>query len=202
MNLFCRFIVKSFSIFYPKKVYGKENIPQGKALLVCNHFRALDCGYIASIYNKDIRFLAKKEIVKNKLVGKIVKSFGAVPIDRENPELKTMLSVIKYLKAGHKVCIFPEGTRNKSGTNELQETKPGYIVFAISASCPIVPIIQIGKGKLFKRQKFIIGKPIEFTEYYGKKLDKETINKLNEIVRENLLNLSNILSDIKKKKCK
>lgn len=199
MNFLVKLVVNCFTIFYPIKIYGKENIPSGKALFICNHFRAIDCGYVAKAYKKDIKFLAKKELFKNKLTSKVLNFAGAIPVDRDNPELKTMLSVIKYLKEGHKVCVFPEGTRNKSGTTNLQDTKAGYVVFATSTSCPIVPIMLSGKGRFLKRQKMIIGKPIEFTEFYGKKLDKEKIEELNKIVRENLEKIQSSMSDIKAK---
>ena len=64
MNFFQKIPIFFFSLLYPIKVYGKENIPQGGAVLVCNHFRAIDCGFIARICDKDIKYLAKKEIFK------------------------------------------------------------------------------------------------------------------------------------------
>ena len=67
MNFLHKIPIFFWSIFYPIKIYGKENIPSGGAILVCNHFRAMDCGFVARAYDKDIKFLAKKEIFKNKI---------------------------------------------------------------------------------------------------------------------------------------
>ena len=64
MNFFQKIPVFFFSLMYPMKVYGKENVPDAGAVLVCNHFRAIDCGFIVRICDKDIKFLAKKEIFK------------------------------------------------------------------------------------------------------------------------------------------
>ena len=196
MNFFQKIPVFFFSLLYPIKVYGKENIPQGGAVIVCNHFRAIDCGFIARICDKDIKYLAKKELFKNKLLSKIIKSYGAIPIDRENPEMKSLLEAIKEIKKGNKLCIFPEGKRNVTGTSDLQEIKGGSVVFSVKAKCPIVPIMMLKKAKMFSRTKIIIGKPFELSEYYGKKLSEEDINALGQIVREKMIEQQNFLKQL------
>ena len=66
MNFLHKIPLRIFNLFYPLKIIGKENIPEGKAILCSNHFSLLDCGFVATAYSKDIKFLAKKEIFKNK----------------------------------------------------------------------------------------------------------------------------------------
>ncbi len=199
MNFFQKIPIFFFSLLYPMKVYGKENIPEGGAVFVCNHFRAIDCGFIARVCDKDIKYLAKKEIFKNKLFTKIVRSYGGIPIDRDNPDMKSLLEAIKEIKKGHKLCIFPEGKRNISGTNDLQEIKGGSVIFSVKAKCPIVPIMMLKKAKIFRRTKMIIGKPFELEEYYGKKLSEEDISAMANIVREKMIEQQNILKNMNKK---
>ncbi len=199
MNFFQKIPIFFFSLLYPIKVYGKENIPEGGAVLVCNHFRAIDCGFIARICDKDIKYLAKKEIFKNKLFSKIVRSYGGIPIDRDNPDMKSLLEAIKEIKKGNKLCIFPEGKRNVTGTADLQEIKGGSVIFSVKAKCPIVPIMMLKKAKIFSRTKIIIGKPFELSEYYGKKLSEEDINALDQIVREKMIEQQNILKQLSSK---
>ncbi len=196
MNFFQKIPIFFFSLLYPIKVYGKENIPEGGAVIVCNHFRAIDCGFIARICDKDIKYLAKKEIFKNKLVSKIVRSYGGIPIDRDNPDMKSLLEAIKEIKKGNKLCIFPEGKRNVSGTSDLQEIKGGSVIFSVKAKCPIVPIMMLKKAKIFSRTKIIIGKPFELSDYYGKKLTDEDIDALDQIVREKMIEQQNILKQL------
>ena len=202
MKFINRFIVHCFSALYPSKAYGKENIPQGGALISCNHFSAIDCGYIAKVYNRDVSFLAKKELFKNKLFAKIIKSFGAVSIDREKPDMKTMLSVIKILKAGHKLVIFPEGTRNKSGTDELQPLKGGVGIFAVKSKTPIVPTMILKKGRIFRKAKLLFGKPFELSEFYDKKLTDEDLVKMDQILVEKMKEVQTELKEIVAKKKK
>ena len=203
MTFFHKIPIFFFSLFYPLKVYGKENIPNGGAILICNHFRAIDCGFIVRADKKDnIKFLAKNELFKNKLFGKIVKSYGAIPIDRENPDMKSLLAAIRTIKDGNKLCIFPEGTRNKTGTNELQDIKDGAEVFAVRAKCPIVPIMILKKSKIFRKTHMIIGKPFTLEDFYGKKLTEIDMENMSNIVREKMIEQQKILIDITTKKKK
>lgn len=202
MNFFHKTALFCFNLIYPYKIYGKENIPTGSAVFVCNHFSAIDCGFIADAYNKDIYFLAKKELFKNKLIGGIIKSFGAIPIDRDNPDMKSLVAAIRVLKDGHKLAIFPEGTRNKSGTNELQPIKGGTVTFAVKAKCPIVPMMLLNKAKPFRKTKLIIGKPFTLEEFYSKKLTPEVIEQMGEIVSNKMKEQQAILLELTKKKKK
>lgn len=200
MNFVQKIPVYVFSLFYPIKVYGKENIPKGGAVFSCNHFRAIDCGFIALISSKKTKYLAKKEIFKNKFVSKVVKSYGGIPIDRENPNVKSLLEAIKALKSGNKLLIFPEGTRNISGTNQLQEIKGGTVIFSVKARCPIVPIMMLNKAKVFRTTKIMIGKPFEFSEYYDKKIDDEDIAAMELVLRQKMIDTQNQLIDLLSKK--
>lgn len=182
MNFFHRIPLFFFNIVYPYKIHGKENIPKGGAVFICNHFRAIDCGFVTDAYNKDVYFLAKKELFNNKLLGKIVKSFGAIPVDREKPDIKSIMLALRVLKDGHKLVVFPEGTRNKTGTIELQPIKGGSMIFAVKAKCPIVPMMLDKKAKPFRKTHLIIGEPFELVDFYDKKLDDENIHKMEHIV--------------------
>ena len=202
MNFFHKTALFCFNLIYPYKIFGKENIPDGGALFVCNHFSAIDCGFVADAYNKDIYFLAKKELFKNKLIGGIIKSFGAIPIDREKADVKAMVSAIKVLKDGHKLVVFPEGTRNKTGTDELQSIKGGSAVFAVKSKCPIVPMMLLKKAKPFTRTKLIIGKPFYLEDFYDKKITPETVEQMDSIVFNKMLEQHEKLKQITNKKKK
>ena len=186
MKAINRFIVNCFCLLYPIKIIGKENLPEGGALLASNHLSALDCGYIAKLYGKDISFIAKKELFKNKLIAKLIKSFGGLPIDRENPELKSIISILKNLKEDHKVVIFPEGTRNKNNPDVLGPFKSGTAVFAVKSKKPIVPIAILKKAKIFRKNYLYVGNPFELSEYYDKKLTDEDTKNIDSIIYEQL----------------
>lgn len=182
MNKFYRFLLKLTKPILPSKIINKEDIPDGPAIFVANHFSVLDVCYISYIYDKNIKFLAKKELFDNKIFGKIIKDIGAIPVNRDNPDMTTFLSIMKQIKSGGKVFIFPEGTRNRSGTNKLQKIKGGSAVFAIKYKVPIIPIMFEKKPKIFKKTYLKVGKPVDLSSFYDIKLNDELINKADEIL--------------------
>ena len=186
MNWFQRFIVNFACIFYPVKFYGLENIPEGGAVLVSNHLSLIDSLYLRKMYKKEMYFLAKKELFKKKCMAKLLGSFGAIPIDRDKPDIKSLLAAANVLRRDCKLLIFPEGTRNRTGTTELQPLKSGSVVLAVKAKKPIVPIIILKKAKIFRRNKMIIGEPFSFDEYYDTKITDEIIFAMDEIVKEKM----------------
>lgn len=64
-------------------MYNKKNIPEGKAVIIANHYSAVDPCFMFKFAKKNIYFLSKKEALEKKLSAKILKSVGAIPIDRK-----------------------------------------------------------------------------------------------------------------------
>ena len=206
MNFFNRLLVKISNLIYPFKAFGVENIPNGKAVICSNHLRAIDVTFFPTIFKEDMYFLAKKELFEKKFTARLLSSYGAIPIDRDNLDFKAIINAIKVLKNDNKLVIFPEGTRNKTGTTNLLPFKAGSMVFATKAKCPIVPVIISNKAKVFKKTYILIGKPFELTEFYDKKMTDEVILQMEEVVFQVMKNmqneLPNIISQSKKKKSK
>ena len=204
MNLFQKSLLGIFKFLFPFDVYGKENMPDDGVVCVCNHFSFCDSAYIRYVYQDDLYFLGKKELFKNKFFAWLLKSYGGIPIDREKPDIKSLFTATKVLKDGHKLMIFPEGTRNKTGTTELQSIKGGSAVFAVKAKKGVVPIMIKEKARLFRRNAIIIGKPFYLDEYYGQKLTPDVVDKMDDLVRTKMIEQQTSLFELtaKKKKVK
>ena len=53
-----RFLLSLFNFFFPSKVYGKENLPEGAAILSSNHYSNVDCGFMYNVNSyEDCYFL-------------------------------------------------------------------------------------------------------------------------------------------------
>lgn len=185
---FYKFVVKIFSlyskIFYKYKVVGAENIPdEGNIILAANHKSNLDPIFIAvAIKNRRVAAIAKKELFNNKILGWILNKLYVIPIDRDNPGISTIKNILKKIKEGFVIGIFPEGTRVKGP--EFGEAKAGLSLFAIKGKSSVVPISIISNYKLFSEVTIYIDKPISFEEYYKKKLSTEDYERLSQDVLE------------------
>lgn len=173
-------------IFYPRKVYGKENLIKEKQVVVCNHFGKIDIFFVGSLFKGKTYFLAKKELFENKFMNKVYRALGGIPVKRDNVDLECIREGLKVLKNGDRLAIFPEGKRNFVNT-ELQELKPGAGMFALKSQAPIVPIILEKKAHPFKKCNMLIGKPVYLDEYYGKPMKAEMMDEINDKVREIML---------------
>lgn len=134
-------------------VEGRENIPQGQAVMyVGNHRGYFDIltGYVTV---PDLMgFVAKKEMLRYPLLRTWMKYVNCLFLDRKNIKegLKTILAAIAQIKEGVSVWIFPEGTRNENGLLDLLEFHEGSMKIAEKSGCPIVPVAIKGTAEIFE----------------------------------------------------
>ena len=119
-----------FKILFRFQVIGKEKVPQTGKLLVCaNHSTMADPIFLGSaIPGRQMKFVAKAELFKNKIIGNFLSSLGAFPISRGTGGAEGIQTAMRYLEEGRAVCMFPEGTRSKTG--ELLQPKNGAAMLA------------------------------------------------------------------------
>jgi 1-acyl-sn-glycerol-3-phosphate acyltransferase len=98
------------------------------------------------------------------------------------------MNLLKCLKNGEKVAIYPEGTRNKT-KEEMLPFYDGAAMLAIKTKTPIVPVLIYKKTMPFRMNHIIVGEPFEMSEYYGQRLTKEVLAEANEKLRQKLLDM-------------
>ena len=189
-------------LLHPTSIKGKKNLPKGKAILSLNHRSNWDYVMFGVNSTTKYRVLAKKELFHNKLFGAVLRNFGAIEIDREANDINAIKQCMKVLKEDKKLLVFPEGTRLKDESQLLGEIKSGMALIAIKTKTPIVPVWIVKKIRFFRRSVYVIGKPFELSEFYGIKLDEETLEKANQVVREKMLEVRQDWIDRKTKKRK
>lgn len=179
-----------FRWFCPYKLYGNTTkYNDGSLIIIGNHYSYLDVAFPLRITDKPVYFIAKQELWdKGGFLGWFVKKCQCIPAKRDGSDVATVKQSLKVLKEGGVINIFPEGTRNKE-YGELLPFHGGAAALSIKTRTPIVPIIKITPVRLFKRTCVIIGDPIEFRQYYGKKVTKEELEKCDEKMREALNNM-------------
>lgn len=170
-RLLANFVRKVMAIIWPTKIYFKDNFPKNtKAIVVCNHYTALDpCVIISRLLGKDGKVLMKEEVMKNPVVAKVATELGCIPVKRGEADVAAIKSILGTLAKNQPILIFPEGTRNKSGSKEMLPLKQGVSTFAIKAKAPIVPMLYYKKTGPFKRNILMVGTPFYLEEFYDKK---------------------------------
>lgn len=176
-------------IFYRVKVIGKENIPKEGAFILCgNHRSYLDAPMIVTNSKRKVRFMAKDELKKNLITRLAVYIFDGIYVKREAKDVGAMKEVLKTLKNGEGVGIFPEGTRN--GMAKGVQAKNGVSYFALNSDAKIIPVGIKGKLKPLHKTILTFGKPIDISEYRKDRKNKENLDKVTNIIMEKIVDLT------------
>ncbi len=180
-----------FLFVFRIKTLGRENIlHKGGCIVAYNHRSNLDPVLAALTCSRNLGFMAKAELFKNKIFGFLIKSLGAFPVQRGKGDIGAIKSALAMLKDEKMVLMFPEGRRVKSLEDEkFTKAKPGAVMIAIRAKVPIQPAYISGKYSFMKKITVHYGEPIYFNEYYDKKLTVEELQEITDEVMKKIRSL-------------
>jgi 1-acyl-sn-glycerol-3-phosphate acyltransferase len=151
-----------FLIGCPVRVSGKENFKPGVAyIVVFNHNAFLDVPLSAPFVPGANKTIAKASFAKFPLFG-LFYSKGSVLVDRtsEKSRVKSFETMKKVLAAGMHMCIYPEGTRNR--TNEpIKAFYDGAFKLAVAAKKDIIPCVISGTKKAMPINKTFFLLPVK-----------------------------------------
>ena len=175
-------------IYYRAEIIGLENVPQNEPLIICgNHRTYLDPPLIVATAKRDMRFLAKEELYKNKFLAALGWVFEAIPVKRDEKDVTAIKESLKALKNGQCIALFPEGTRN--GLEKGQKAKDGVAFFAIRSGAKVLPCGIKGGDKNNRKVTIKYGKPLDFSKYKGTK-DKEILDNITNEIMQNIIKLA------------
>lgn len=173
-------------IFFGLRIYGRENLRYREHFIFAsNHISYADPPIVGCGLNREVSFVAKKELFRNRLFGWLISTYNAIPIDRDEIDRRTLRLIISKLKCGESVLMFPEGTRSRDG--ELRTFKGGVGFLSLHTGVTIVPTFIKGSNELRdcllrrKRLELHIGPPIRLPAGYepeDKKLDYRLLNQM------------------------
>ena len=169
MRPFYRFAyhVVGLELFFHRiKVEGRKNVPKGGCLIVSNHVSFMDPTTVGWAVAREIYYLGRKSLFKPPFWSWFLPICNVLPIERDGHDIGGLRRIIKMLKAGHAVLLFPEGTRSPDGG--IQPAEPGAGLVALKAGVCILPVRVFGTyeslSRHTKRLRFhpirvVIGKP-------------------------------------------
>lgn len=167
---------------------GEERIPKDTPVLyVGNHRSYFDIVMTYIRVPRTTGYISKKEFLKIPLLSNWMKNLHCLFLDRENVKegMKTILAAIEEMKNGVSICIFPEGTRNRT-QDALLPFHAGSLKIAEKAKCPIVPMAIANAGAIFEDHFPKIQKTKVIIEYgepiYTADLDREQKKQLTDTV--------------------
>lgn len=159
-------------------------LPESGCVICPNHMSIFDIPVICvSFPEYPLRYMAKKELFKTPLLGRIFSSLGAYPINRGAVDITSIKTAVSLAENGEKLVIFPQGHRNPGLDPKDTEVHGGPLLIAQRAGVPVLPVyIRTKKHRvrLFSRTEVIPGRLIYPDEFagYGDKLNDAMKNIL------------------------
>lgn len=171
-----------FKIMFRFSIEGKENVPLDKGfIVVSNHRTNLDPPLLGVSIPVPLTYMAKEELFKFKPFGWFITKLGAFPVNRDSGDIGAVKTTLRLLRGGKSVVIFPEGGRSKT-EGMLRPGKSGAVTIAAKAGLGLLPVGIAGKFRFRGKITVRIGKYMDFSEYGGKKLNSEEMQRITDEV--------------------
>ena len=140
-------------VFIPVRVKGTPD-PDAQMFLI-NHQSDIDIGVMETITDKDLAWVAKKELFDVPFFGLVVRLPKDIALERESKT--SLVKLIKECKDrldhGRVITIFPEGTRTETG--KMKPFKAGAKMVADKFNLKVQPVVLIATAQHFSNKRKI-----------------------------------------------
>jgi len=156
----------SFRVLHPERM-----VEEGPLILASNHQSYFDPPLVGICSRRAVYYLARKTLLQIPLLGKLLPHINVILVDRDGNDMSALKSVIRAVKSGNAVVLFPEGTRSADGN--LQEAKAGLGLVIAKTRAPVQPVRIFGSYEAFPKGSdkislapitVVLGETIHFTD--------------------------------------
>ena len=133
--------------YYPVKLFARlkdgfitevsDKIPAGPAIILSNHLTTYDPINLCLSFKETLYTVTTDDVFNKRLAGWFLKTYlNPIPKSKSVSDLKCVKTILKVLKEGYKVALFPEG--NRSYTGKLCYINDSIAKLCKIAKCPII----------------------------------------------------------------
>jgi 1-acyl-sn-glycerol-3-phosphate acyltransferase len=157
-------------IFSMRVVNQERMIESGPLLIAVNHSSFFDPPLAGICSKRGVYYLARKTLLKWPFFGPLFPEMNVIPVERDGNDMSALREVIKKVKDGNAVLLFPEGTRSLDG--HLQPARAGIGLVIAKTGAPVLPMRIFGAYEAFPKNArhlqlsqitVVIGEPIHFS---------------------------------------
>ena len=136
---FLRFTLLGLArVLYRTRSLHSGRIPEtGGALIISSHVSYVDALILSATCERELIFTVYDQFFDNPILARFMRLFGVVPISEKRAK-DAIMTMVDLIKAGHLVCIFPEGQVTRTGF--MNEIRKGFELIARRAKAPVVPV--------------------------------------------------------------
>ncbi len=174
----CRFICQMMFLLYCRgRVFGLRNVPQtGGVLLVCNHQSFLDPVLATLAAHREGNYMARATLFEKPLLRRLIESLNAFPVRLGSADIAAVKQILRRLRDGKLVVIFPEATRTRDG--RIGQIQSGFASIAKRGRATIVPVLIDGAFEVWPRSRKLPW-PGRITVTYGQLLAPDVVQRMD-----------------------
>jgi 1-acyl-sn-glycerol-3-phosphate acyltransferase len=180
---------------------GTENVPAtGGVLVAANHISLVDPPIVGRYFvdgcGRAPHFLAKSELFKIPVVGRVLRGAGQIPVYRQSANAGLALrDAAAAVRDGRLVVVYPEGTTTRDPDYWPMSGKTGIARLALETGAPVIPLAHFGsqqilpnagrtRPKLFPRShvSFLAGPPVDLSAYAGSEPTPDVLRAMTDTI--------------------
>lgn len=122
-----------------------------------NHISNWDPVLVAIAVKRPVHFMAKVQLFRIPVLGKLLRALGAFPVDRDAADIGAIKTALTHLKHDEPLGIFPQGKRMRGEVPQTKDIKSGVGMMVYRTEAPVVPIAIYTKDykvRLFRRYMY------------------------------------------------
>ena len=178
-------------IFSMRVIHPELMVESGPLLIAVNHSSFFDPPLAGICSRRGVYYLARKTLLKWPFLGPLFPSMTVIPVERDGNDMSALREVIKKVKEGNAVLLFPEGTRSLDG--DLQPARAGIGLVIAKTGAPVLPMRIFGAYEAFPKNarrfqlsqiSVVIGEPIHFSAEEISNSSRETYQLLSNRVMD------------------
>ena len=191
-NIFYNLAKLLARMFFSLRVIHPERmVESGPLIIAVNHSSYFDPPLAGICSRRGVFYLARKTLLKWPFFGPLFPAMNVIPVERDGNDMSALREVIKKIKEGNAVVLFPEGTRSPDGN--LQKARAGIGLVIAKTGAPVMPIRIFGayesfpknaKGLRSSQITVVLGEPIHFTREEVENPSRENYQLLSNRVMD------------------
>lgn len=191
----CKYLLRGSLAAYVRVRYFNvpdESIMRRGLLIVSNHQSFLDPALVGMALPRQISYLARRDLFRIPGFRQLIIALNAQPVTRGAVDSKALRNILRLLRRGQTLLMFPEGTRTHDGS--LGRFRPGAAGIAIRCGVAVLPACIEGAYKCWPRTRTLPW-PGRVAVAYGRPLEPraESAEELTERLRAEIAGLQRFL---------
>ncbi|MGO3148403.1 MAG: lysophospholipid acyltransferase family protein [Leucobacter sp.] len=203
-------ILPVWSLMVRYRFTRDSSLPKtGPFILAPNHYSEIDpiaVGAAVWHLGRVPRFMAKASLFKIPVFGRMLRSSGQIPVEREGASRtgdrrNPMGAAAQLITQESGLIVYPEGTLTRDPDLWPMRGKSGAVRLALESGIPLIPVAHWGTQRLMPRYgksikpfprktiEVAVGQPIDLSQFDGKPVDQRVISAATKLLMDEITQL-------------